>query len=77
VRELKTGAERKQNLVDPRIVHRLKARRIKVEKPLLHHFVILRPEMTDRSLLPGFEPPIAVPHEHNGVAEVLLKCDFV
>jgi hypothetical protein len=32
--------------------------------------------MANGGLLTGLEPAFAIPHEHDGVAEVLLKRDF-
>src|SRR5690242_19043106 len=35
-----------------------------------------RPEMANVGLLTSLEPAVAIPHEHYGVAEVLLKRDL-
>jgi hypothetical protein len=32
--------------------------------------------MAHGGLLAGLEPAFAIPHEHNGVAEMLFKCDL-
>ena len=47
--------------VDARVVHGLKTRRIKVEKSLLDHGEILRPEMADRGLLDGLRTGLRCP----------------
>src|SRR5690349_6983966 len=72
----KPGTEREQHLVNPRFVHGLKARRVEVQKALLHDLKILWPKMANGSLFTRLEPAFAIPHEHYGVAEVLLKRDF-
>src|SRR5580704_10351987 len=72
----KPGTEGEQHLVNARLVHGLEARRVEVQKTLLHDLKILRPEMANGGLFAGLEPAVAISHEHYGVAEVLLKRDF-
>src|SRR5579872_2281980 len=72
----KPGTEGEQHLVNARLVHGSEARRVEVQKALLHDLKILWPEMANGGLFSGLEPAVAISHEHYGVAEVLLKRDF-